>query len=145
MKTQTTFIQNNILKSVISSVVLLILLLASNQMNAQTKTTSQSEVQKKERTVKGVVKDDVGPLEGVTIYLKDTNVAVSTDENGAFTFPQKLKENDQLVVTQLGYKNKQVTIRPETSFVEITMNDYDIIIVGSLMIGNNSTNNQNNK
>lgn len=127
MKTQA-ITQKNIFKTLGLFSLFMLLTLTSNTVTAQT-----------ERTVKGIVSDEAGPLERATIVLKGTNIGVNTDEKGAFTFPQKLKENDKLVVIQLGYQDKEVTIGPDTTFVEIKLTDYDIVIVGSLMIGNNNT------
>lgn len=127
MKTQT-FTQRNALKTLGLFGLFMIFTIAANPIMAQT-----------ERTVKGVISDDVGPIEGATVILKGTNIYVDTDNKGTFTFPQKLKENDELVVSLLGYKKKEVTIGTNTSFLKILMNDYDIVIIGSLMMGNNET------
>jgi len=127
MKTQT-MTQTNIFKALGLFVLFTMLSLAANPLLAQT-----------ERTVKGIVTDDIGPLEGATVVLKGTSIAVETDEKGTFIFPQKLKENDQLEVIQLGYKNQEIRIDADTSFVKFNLTDYDIVIVGSLMIGSNAT------
>ena len=127
MKTQT-ITQKNALKFLSLFGLLMILNLVTNPLVAQS-----------ERTIKGIVSDEIGPLDSATIVLKGTNIAVDTDEKGAFTFPQKLKENDTLVVIQLGYTKKEVIIGPNTTFLEILMKDYDIVIVGALKIGNNDS------
>lgn len=127
MKTQT-ITQKNGLKTIGFIGLLMTLSLFSNSLSAQT-----------ERTVTGIVSDEVGPLENATVVLKGTSVGIDTDEDGTFTFPQKLKEDDTLVVIQLGYKKKEITIGADTSFVDVKLTDYDIIIVGSLMMGNNKT------
>ncbi len=108
--------------------LMMIMTLVTNPLMAQT-----------ERTIKGVVTDEVGPLENATVLLKGTNIAVDTDTSGEFTFPVKLKDNDILEIIQLGYKKKKVVIAPNTDFLEILMSDYDIVIVGSLMMGSNAT------
>jgi hypothetical protein len=110
--------------------LLTLLMLAGNSLQAQTQT---------ERFIKGTVSDETGPLEGATVVLKDTNIYAVTDATGAFTFPQKLKENDELLVSYLGYKDEILRIDSSTSLLKITMEDYGIIIVGSLLIGNNNT------
>jgi len=127
MKTQT-MTQTTIFKALGLFALFMMLSLAANPLLAQT-----------ERTVKGIVTDDIGPLEGATIVLKGTSVTVETDEKGAFTFPQKLKEDDKLEVIQLGYKNQEVRIDSDTTFVKFNLTDYDIVIVGSLMMGSNAT------
>jgi len=132
MKTKT-FTQKHVFKTFSLFGLFMILILCSNSIQAQT-----------ERTIKGSVNDETGPLDGATVLLKDTNIYTVTDETGAFTFPQRLKENDQLIISSLGYNDKVLTIDTNTSLINIIMDDYEIIIVGSLMIGNNDTKAANN-
>ena len=101
--------------------IMMICLLAS-PMYAQTN----------DRTVTGVVSSLDGPLLGATIVLKGTTIAVATNETGAFTFPKKLQENDILVVSYLGYKNKEVTIDRTTTFIEPFLEDIPVVIYGAL-------------
>jgi len=144
MKTQTTFTRNNIFKSIVFTGAFMMALLTSNSMYGQTQTAPQQEVQNKERTVKGIVTDDTGPVENATVILKGTSIYANTDEKGAFTFPKKLKENDMLVVNLMGYENKEVTIGANTTFVDIVMDQYAITLIGALRIGNNDTKKDNN-
>lgn len=127
MKTQT-FTQKNTLRTMILFGLLMIFSLASHSLFAQT-----------ERIVKGVITDETGPIEGATVILKGTNIYVDTDEQGAFTFPQKLKDNDALVVHHLGYEKREVIVGPDMTFVNILMDDYAIVIVGALLMGDNVT------
>ncbi|MDX1463599.1 MAG: carboxypeptidase-like regulatory domain-containing protein, partial [Marinirhabdus sp.] len=69
-----------------------------------------------------------GPLLGATVVLKGTTIGVNTDENGRFTFPKKLKENDVLLVTFLGYKNSEIIIEDDTTYVEPYLKDNPVII-----------------
>lgn len=94
--------------------------------------TSATYAQSKQRTVTGVVKSIDGPLFGASILLKGTAIGVSSNENGEFTFPQKLQENDVLQVMYLGYENKEVKIRNNTTFVEPFLEDIPVIIVAAL-------------
>lgn len=132
MKTKT-FTQKHAFKTISLFGLLMVLMLGANPLLAQTA-----------RTVKGVVTDEAGPLDGATVLLKDTNIYAVTDETGAFTFPLKLKEKDELIISSFGYKDTLITINSDTSLLKVTMSDYDIIIVGSLMIGNNNTKQPNN-
>jgi len=88
--------------------------------------------QNKERTVTGVVSSLDGPLLGAYVVLKGTTIGVTSNEDGSFTFPRKLKENDVLVVSYLGYKNSEVTITRNTSFIEPFLEDIAVVIVGAL-------------
>ncbi len=127
MKTQT-FTQKHVFKTFNLLGILMVLMLCTNSLEAQT-----------ERIIEGVISDENGPLDGATVVLKDTAIYAVTDENGAFTFPQALKENDQLIVSSFGYNDKALTIDANTSSFNVTMDDYDIVIIGALRIGNNNT------
>ncbi len=122
MKTQTISNQQNFLKNVWVLPLLLALFLFANPVSAQIT----------HRTVKGVVSSLDGPLLGATIVLKGTTIGAISNESGAFTFPQKLKENDVLVVSYLGYKNKEITINRVTSFIEPFLEDNPVMIYGAL-------------
>lgn len=122
MKTLCIPIRQNVLKTVFSLSLLLGAFLFTNSANAQ----------ENERTVTGVVKTNDGLLQYATVLLKGTQIGVSTDENGKFTFPQKLKENDVLVVTFLGYQDAEVKITGNTTFVEPFLEDIPLVIIGAL-------------
>ena len=122
MKTLSISKQQNLLKNGWIFAFIMALCLFANPMNAQNT----------ERTVTGVVSSLDGPLLGATIVLKGTTIGVSSNETGAFTFPKKLKENDILVVSYLGYKNREVTINRATTFIEPFLEDNPVIIHGAL-------------
>lgn len=86
--------------------------------------------------VKGVVKGKSAEfteiLNGANVYLKDTNVATSTNRKGEFTFPQKLKVGDVLVISYLGYLKKQIKINEKSTFLDITLQEDDNEMLGAL-------------
>lgn len=101
--------------------------------------------QSTERAVKGIINDEGGPLAGATVYLKGTDFYTTTNENGQFTFPKLLKESDILVIHHLGYSDQKITIGPDTTFINLDLTDYEIVIIGALRIGSNtSPQNKNN-
>lgn len=122
MKTQSTAIHQHVLKTVVSFCLVMAFGLFTNTTNAQTT----------ERTVTGTVTSTDGVVPSATVILKGTYIGVSCDENGKFTFPQKLKENDVLVITSLGYKDAEVKITGNTTFIEPFLEDIPLIIVGDL-------------
>ena len=122
MKTQFILNKQNILKTIGSFSIVLIVFLCANPINAQST----------ERTVTGVVNTLDGPLLGATIVLKGTAIGVTTNENGAFTFPQELKENDVLQISYLGYENQEIIISEDTTFIEPFLGDIAIVIVAAL-------------
>ncbi|MAZ72241.1 MAG: hypothetical protein CMC70_03750 [Flavobacteriaceae bacterium] len=122
MKTQTITLQQNSLKLLWALGLFMTLSFFANPLLAQNK----------ERTVTGVVSSLDGPLLGAYVVLKGTTIGVTSNEDGSFTFPRKLKENDVLVVSYLGYKNSEVTITRNTSFIEPFLEDIAVVIVGAL-------------
>lgn len=121
MKTRST-IAKQILKTVGFFTVLMIAFLSTNTLHAQSS----------ERIVTGVVNSLDGPVMGASIVLKGTAVGIFSDENGAFTFPEKLKENDVLVISYLGYKTGEVKIEGDASFIKPFLEDNAIVIVAAL-------------
>ncbi|WP_196888347.1 carboxypeptidase-like regulatory domain-containing protein [Aureivirga sp. CE67] len=65
----------------------------------------------KKYSVTGTTYDDTGIFPGVDIFLKGSNIGTSSDINGKFIFPEKLKENDILVFSFMGYEEKEVIIK----------------------------------
>lgn len=122
MKTQRNSIQHNSLKILCSVSFIMVFWLLASPMYAQST----------DRTVTGVVRSLDGPLLGATIVLKGTTIGVTSNETGAFVFPKKLKENDVLVVSYLGYKNREITIRKTTSYIEPFLEDIAVILHGDL-------------
>ena len=86
--------------------------------------------------VKGIVKgkseEAIEILVGANVYLKDTNIATSTNRKGEFTFPQKVKVGDVLVISYLGYLKKQSTIKEKSTFLDITLQEDDNEMLGAL-------------
>jgi hypothetical protein len=122
MKTHCISIRQNVLKTMMSFGLVLLFGFISNPMNAQST----------ERTVTGIVSCSEGPLPYAAIVLKGTRIGVPSDENGAFTFPQKLKENDVLIVSFMGFKNTEVTITGTTTVIKPFLEDIPLIIVAAL-------------
>jgi TonB-linked SusC/RagA family outer membrane protein len=65
-------------------------------------------------TVNGTVADETGPLSGVTVSVKGSTRATTTNDKGEFSL--KVNENDILVFTYVGYKNQEVIVKNITSF-----------------------------
>ena len=82
-------------------------------------------------TVSGVVATEDGPLEGATVALKGTNIGVTTDKNGQFTFPRRLKLNDILVFSYLSYNTKEIRIADETKFFKVELTDDVVELLGA--------------
>ena len=84
------------------------------------------------RTVKGTVNTADGPLPFASITLKGTQVGIQADENGEFTFPKELKENDVLIISSLAYEDQEFTITGNTKYIEPFLKGQEIVIIGAL-------------
>ena len=122
MKTQNTL--RTTISVSLKSTLLLLLFLSFSSCNLQAQST--------ERTVTGIVKSLDGPVPFATIMLKGTTIGISADEQGAFTFPKRLQENDVLIASSLGYKDGEVIIKKDTQTVTPFLEDIPLIIVASL-------------
>jgi hypothetical protein len=122
MKTQTITRKGNYVKTMVSLCLVGFIALFTT-VNAQ---------QTKARIVKGTVTTASGPLPYASITLKGTQVGIQADENGAFTFPQELKENDVLIISSLAYEDREFTITRNTSYIEPFLEGQEIVIIGAL-------------
>lgn len=82
--------------------------------------------------VKGIVSDENGPVDQVTITLKGTDTRTITDKKGMFTFPQALKENDVLVFSHLGYHTQEIKIDKNAPFIEVELASETVQMLGAL-------------
>ena len=85
-------------------------------------------------TVKGSVVDDQGePLIGATVKTKDAKTGAVTDLDGNFEI--RVKANSTLVVSYLGYKEREIAVRGRAiiSQIQLTSNDHlldQVVVVG---------------
>jgi len=86
-----------------------------------------------EKNVNGTIVDTEGiPLPGATVSVKGTSVGAVSDFDGNFSL--KANEGSTLVISFLGYSNKEIEIGTQTSFniiLEPSLNQLDeTIIIG---------------
>lgn len=101
---------------------LMVAVLTSNKAQAQASA---------EHEVKGIVTGPEGALEDVTIVLKGTTIGTSTDKKGAFTFPKLVSPGDILSFSYLGFQTKEVKIKEDTTFIEVTLTEEYVEFVGA--------------
>lgn len=88
-----------------------------------------------QNTLKGVVIDGntQEPLPGVNISIQGSNNGTSTDFDGNFTL-EKINQNDVIVFSYLGFKDKTITYNGENSITVIMEEDLqqleDIVVIG---------------
>lgn len=80
-----------------------------NDIHSQATAVTQ---QAKERLVVGTVSDDMGPVIGATVSVKGTQNGVITDLDGKFKL--KLRVGDKIVVSFIGYKDKEIIYNGES-------------------------------
>ena len=104
--------------------------------NIATKKNNDSADSNEKITVSGIISDIAGPLPGANIYLKNQNISTQTDVNGKFTFPKQLQPGDVLLVTYIGYKNKEIKVTNEnhsiTMSYDIKLEYYQRIMMGEV-------------
>lgn len=99
--------------------------------NIETK-ISENNIAQQEIT-KGLVFDELGPLAGASVTLKNTNLSTSTDFDGNFVFNKKLNIGDVIIISYIGFKTKEYTIT-DLKKIEIAMDLYsgELIIMGEV-------------
>lgn len=108
--------------------IIMIALMIFNPIHAQSNTVASQN----EKTIKGLISDEEGPLESVSIILKGTKSGTATNKKGEFTFPKKLKVGDVLVISYLGYGKQDYKIEEDTTFIKIILSDDLVEIIGDL-------------
>lgn len=106
--------------------ILMVAMLALNPSYGQVETAST------ERTIKGIVSDDNGPLADVNVIQKGTRNGTVTNAKGEFTFPVKLKTGAVLVFSYLGYETQEVLIEADTKLIRLELNEDLVEIIGAL-------------
>ena len=125
MKTQT-LTQKSTIKTFGFLLVLMTTLFTVNTSFGQTTDVKQ------ERSIKGLVSNEDGPLPGANITLDGTRVGAVTDDEGKFTFPKKLKTGDVLVFSYLGYETQKVSITDKTSFITLELTPDMVEMIGAI-------------
>ena len=82
--------------------------------------------------VTGVVKDNVGPLVGVSVIEQGTANGTVTNSDG--TFALTVKPNASLVFTSIGYKDQLVPVLSKTHF-EIIMEEDAELLEETVVVG----------
>lgn len=72
----------------------------------------QNNQRGKERVVKGVVSDDMGPLIGVNVLVKGTNTGCITDMDGNFTLTTDVA-NPVIVFSYIGYATQEIAAKDD--------------------------------
>ena len=72
------------------------------------------------KVIKGVVKDETGPIPGVTVKVKGTDIITQTDAAGRFTVPAN-PGNVLLDLASIGYMVKEVRVAHPVDSIVIAM------------------------
>src|SRR5665647_1628231 len=85
------------------------------------------------KEISGIVKSVAGPLQGVSITVKEnTKIGVTTDENGNYNL--KIPNNSTLVFKSIGYKTVEMPVNGRST-IDVTMeisnlNLAEVVVVG---------------
>lgn len=127
MKTQITFT-----RKLWIATILMIVTFAFHPMYGQSDKATSTEIVQNGRTIKGIVSNESGPLEGVNITLKDSKFGTVTNAKGEFTFPELLKTGDILLISYLGYQTSAVKIKANSNFIRTALTEEILEFMGSL-------------
>lgn len=85
-----------------------------------------------EKTVTGVVSDELGPIAGANVVVEGTTRGTTTDFDGNYTI--KAKQGEALVITYTGKKPAKIVIAAANSYNVLLKDDVvqgvDVIVVG---------------
>ncbi|MFR9649040.1 MAG: TonB-dependent receptor [Rikenellaceae bacterium] len=89
--------------------------------------------------IKGrVIDSDGAPLIGATVWWSETNIGVTTSQNGEFSI-HPVKDYNSLVASFLGYQNDTITISGGVNLVDFTLSEgitIDAAVVTATIGGN---------
>lgn len=86
--------------------------------------------------VSGLVSDVNGPMPGVTVWLKDTNVQVSTGFDGTFVFPQPIVKGAIIVVSFMGMETQEIIVKQEKNTIVLRdlFPNNDLVMAGEVAV-----------
>ena len=74
-----------------------------------------------QQTITGTVRDAQGPMPGVTVGIKDSNIVVLTDENGRYVISAAV--DDVLVFSYVGYSQFEVAVAAGSTVVDVLLRE----------------------
>ncbi|QLG45168.1 carboxypeptidase-like regulatory domain-containing protein [Costertonia aggregata] len=82
-------------------------------------------------TITGKVLERDTPLPGASVVLKDSKIGVKTDMDGNFSIimpTSGLNKKSVLLISYLGFEQKEVNVNSKTKYIEITLEEqYEIL------------------
>ena len=82
-------------------------------------------------SLEGIVLDETGsPLPGANIVLQGSTYGTSSDTEGKFVFPAKVKAGDVISFSFIGYETKEYIVQDQESstiYVEMKMDEFEIL------------------
>lgn len=95
-------------------------------LSEKSATPQEGNQQGKERTITGVVSDDMGPLIGVNVLVKGTSVGCITDIDGNFTLTTT-EANPVIQFSYVGYKPQEVAAKGQNAINVMMQTDSQLI------------------
>jgi CarboxypepD_reg-like domain len=104
---------------------------SQNQASIQDSTKTNRKI-----SVAGIVSDEKGPLPGANVYLKNSGIGVQSDINGRFKFSRPLQINDILIISFIGYEDKEVLIKDNKNNdnleINIRLKESQLVLLGEV-------------
>ena len=98
----------------------------------------RDSIPEKNISVRGTVTESDMPLPGVNVMLEGTPKGTTTDMDGHFVFPEKLKKGDVLIFSFIGLETKKVVITDENSAslvdLKVDMTTTTCILMGKVAV-----------
>lgn len=73
-----------------------------------------------QQQLEGIVRDSIGPIPGVSVQIKGTNIGTATDLNGKYTLDMP-DEDAILVFSIIGYTTKEIPVRGRGNVINVIM------------------------
>ncbi|MFC4740860.1 carboxypeptidase-like regulatory domain-containing protein [Flavobacterium ponti] len=122
------------------------LLSFNNGFAQEKKTNSKTEINQKIETeksdiinqsdkiiVKGTVSDELGPLAGASVVIKNTAKGVTTDFDGNFEFPEPIDKDAIVIVSFVGLKKVEIKASEVSQInLETSFDSCDLIFIGEV-------------
>lgn len=105
----------------------------------ETKSLTDRISQQENIIIKGTVTDETGPLPHANVFLQGTNIGTTTNFDGYFEFPKKVKKGDVLVVSFIGMEEKKIVItdkhsKSKINELNISMKNDTCILLGKVAV-----------
>lgn len=109
------------------------LITAVSTTSVQAVNTAYTETQQQSHSVRGVVKDAIGPMAGVNVLIKGTTTGMMTNPDGSYNLPN-VPVGAILEFSFMGYQTVEVTVGSSET-VNVTLKEDQNLLDELVVIG----------